>query len=91
LVTHELARVFRTESHPLLIRAGNTVQVGAGREQRQQQAAAAFTCPHALNPNATYLLYDDITTTGSTLTAAAQVLQAAGARRVIVAVLAKSR
>jgi ComF family protein len=63
------------------------------RAERQQRAAQVF----CLNPAASadlagadVVLVDDVMTTGATLQAAAQVLQAAGARRVSAVVFART-
>ncbi len=64
----------------LLIRHQNTVQVGADAATRRSQATSAYT----LNPKlkigqtATYLLLDDVWTTGASMLAAAKVAQKAG-------------
>lgn len=64
----------------LLIRRQNTVQVGADAATRRSQATSAYT----LNPKlkidqtATYLLLDDVWTTGASMLAAAKIAQQAG-------------
>ena len=70
----------------VLRRKTNSVQRGATRKQRAEQAARAFTA--AKRCSGRYLVVDDITTTGATLRAAAQVLLDAGASEVWVAVVA---
>lgn len=87
-----LARLRGCQVAPLLSRAKNTTQVGAGRDQRLAQADAAYTlAPHAkLYPDTTYLLLDDISTTGASITAAVKKLRQAGASHIAVALLAVS-
>ena len=72
-----------------LRRRENSVQRQASKKQRRLQAQRAYRVEGALLPETTYLLVDDVFTTGATLTAAAEVLQAAGAERVWVAVGAR--
>lgn len=85
LLARQLARIRGVAYAPLLRRKTNSVQRGASRKQRAQQAEQAFK---ADNCTGRYLVIDDITTTGSTLDAAAKVLLAAGAAEVWVAVVA---
>lgn len=59
--------------------------------QRRQQQLGSFAVTRSVDlRNTSVLLIDDILTTGSTASAAARVLKQAGARRVIVAVIAVS-
>ena len=85
LLAQQLARTRGAAYAPLLRRKTNSVQRGASRKQRIQQAEQAFK---ADNCTGRYLVIDDITTTGSTLDAATKVLLAAGAAEVWVAVVA---
>lgn len=85
LVARRFARLRKLSYAPLLQRATNSVQRGANRKQRFQQAKEAFKVSSAYG---ICLVIDDITTTGATLTAAAQTLLDAGASEVWVAVLA---
>ncbi len=84
-----LAKYFAAQRNtactPLLKRRTNSVQRGASRKQRIDQANKAFT---AGSCNGRYLVIDDISTTGATLSAAAQALLDAGAQEVWVAVVA---
>lgn len=85
LVAQRFARQRNLAYAPWLRRATSTVQRGAGRQQRYRQAKEAFAAPSA---QGICLVIDDITTTGATLTAAAQTLLDAGASEVWVAVIA---
>ena len=78
---------------PLLTRNKSTVQVGTGRKTRLTQAASAYTLrPNTIiNPEATYLLLDDVWTTGASMQAATSLLQKSGAKKIIVAILALSK
>ncbi len=70
----------------VLKRIGNEGQRGAGKRQRIEQAKRAFTAPSL--SGGTYLLIDDVMTTGATMHYGAETLLAAGADEVWVAVLA---
>ena len=72
----------------LLVRAKDTVQVGAKAAERQTQAEGAYEAIGTVEPGATYLLLDDIWTTGASLMAAGKAMQAAGAQKLLAAVLA---
>ncbi len=72
----------------LLRRKTDTVQVGSTMKQRQHQAEQAYEMMAPVDKRATYLLLDDIWTTGASALAAARVLRQAGAKKVIMAVLA---
>jgi predicted amidophosphoribosyltransferase len=69
-----------------LERAHSTIQRGANRATRRKQADIAFTVTRQLKGS--YLLIDDVSTTGATIEAGAQEIIAAGATEVWVAVLA---
>ena len=77
---------------PLLTRARNTVQVGTSRERRLAQAEHAYALSpnRAVEPGKTYLLLDDVWTTGASMVAAAELLQKAGAENLMMAVLVVS-
>ncbi|MBR3169284.1 ComF family protein [Candidatus Saccharibacteria bacterium] len=76
----------------LLVRVHNSVQVGSDRKSRLMQAANAYELNphHQVNSNSTYLIIDDVWTTGASIRAATQKLQKAGAKKIIVALLALS-
>ena len=64
----------------LLIRHQNTVQVGSDAATRRSQATSAYALNSKLkvDPKATYLLLDDVWTTGASMLAAAKIAQQAG-------------
>lgn len=62
-------------------------QASLGLEERRLNLGHVFTYQHATAPEQVILL-DDVYTTGSTLESAAQVLKAAGTKRVIGVVVA---
>lgn len=63
-------------------------QVGLGSAERKENIVGAFTAQDA-DPAAAYILVDDVTTTGSTIRAAAAALREAGARNVSAATVAQ--
>lgn len=81
--TLELAKQLSVQLQRPVLRALRrntmTVQRGATRQARIAQAADAFLCRKSLDPALYYLVIDDVVTTGATISAAAQVLQDAGA------------
>lgn len=66
--------------HQLLVRAMNSVQVGMSAEKRQEQAKRAYELKFGakIDQNATYILLDDVWTTGASMRAGAEILKAAG-------------
>lgn len=72
-----------------LTRTTNTVQRQSGRLERKKQASRAFYCPVTLSDDTTYLLLDDVVTTGATVEYAARCLRRAGAGDVWVATIAR--
>lgn len=77
LIAKELAKLRGYQVEKLLLRAKNTVQVGSNRHSRLKQASAAYTIKSdaTINPEATYLLFDDVWTTGATMQAALQQIK----------------
>ena len=57
---------------------------------RKKQAETAYKLNGIVDPEQEYLLMDDVWTTGSSLLAACDVLQKAGARKISVIVIAKT-
>lgn len=83
--------VARRRNLPLeqyLTRTHTTTQRGASRAQRIRQAKKAFGCTQPLDATLTYVIVDDVATTGATVRYAAQALRQAGAQSVAVAVIA---
>ncbi len=70
----------------LLLRASNTVQVGSDRTLRLTQAASAYQLNHKvkIDTTATYVLFDDVWTTGASLMSAYHLLSDAGISNVII-------
>lgn len=89
LVARRFAKLRGLKAASPLLRLNTSVQRGASKRLRMEQAQQAFMCRGPLNPDAPYLLIDDIVTTNATLRYAAQSLKDAGARKVWVAVIAR--
>ncbi len=87
LLAREFANRRKVSCRAVLERATTTVQQGANRRTRFTQAKGAFRVRRDLPP-ITYLLIDDIVTTGATLHYGAQTLLDAGAAEVWVAAVA---
>lgn len=90
----EVARRAATElgctlAPELLMRSRETPsQVSLAREAREENMRGAFTAPRPLSPLSTYILLDDVITTGATLQAAIDALTKAGARHLVPLALA---
>lgn len=80
LLTKHLAHTRNMTIAPLLRRVTNTTQHTQSRAIREQQASFAYEYNSAIKvvPGTTYLLIDDVVTTGSTLNAAAEVISQQG-------------
>lgn len=89
LITKQLAKQRQAAYAPVLGRLTKTKQRDANKSLRLQQAKAAFACSTQLDPDAIYLLVDDVVTTGATMKYAAKALQAAGARTIWVASISR--
>lgn len=84
-----VAKKMRMPVEKVLVRNKNTVQVGASREERASQAKEAYRALK-IDSSKNYLLLDDVWTTGSSMMAAAQKLREAGAKKIGIAVVARS-
>ena len=76
----------------ILLRGKNTTQVGTNKKQRLSQAKEAYILNPKIkvNPQNTYLLLDDVWTTGASMKSALKKLREAGASKIILLVLAVS-
>ncbi len=73
----------------LLVRTRETAsQVSLPRLKREENMRGAFKAVHSVTPSYTYILLDDVLTTGATLQAAIDALRAAGAANIIPLALA---
>ena len=90
-LARRLARRRGWECDSLLMRANDTVQVGATGNERLIQAETAYRAREGrVGVDKAYLLVDDVWTTGASMKAAAKELRRMGARRIYGAVVAVS-
>jgi ComF family protein len=90
LIARQISIATGLEQADLLIRLGQSQQVGASRTQRQRQAEGTYRAKDlARISGRNILLIDDVVTTGATLAAAAKQLRRAGAKSVDGLVFAK--
>ncbi len=67
----------------ILVRTRNTApQTSLGAQERRENLQNAFSVQGVLVPNKTYIVLDDVTTTGATLFSAMEALRSAGAHEV---------
>ena len=91
--TMKIAKAFAKKRHlelsPILTRAKDTVQVGSDRETRLAQAKEAYAINPAvpIDPTATYILLDDVWTTGASLLSATKKLREAEVFDIIILVI----
>ena len=93
LLAKKLARLRKINVQKMLIRANNTTQVGSSRSKRLIQAKTAYKLNPKLkiNQNTTYVLLDDVWTTGASMMSAYNILLEAGAKRIAIIILALSK
>lgn len=89
LIAKGFARRRRLKLQAVIIRKGTARQRGASRSQRLAQAKVAFEVRGDISSKATYLLIDDVMTTGATITYAAEALRRAGATAIWVGIIAR--
>ncbi len=95
LLTHELNNLFDHNikiDEDILIRSKITasqVEVSS-KQERLKNLEGAFEVTKKINPNTTYILIDDVCTTGSTLEECCETLKKAGAKQVWGLVLARN-
>lgn len=89
IIAEQFTRLREIPFQQLLVRHGNTRQVGAEKKARVEQIAGAYTTKKKLHGERV-LLVDDITTTGATLSEAARTLKKNGALSVSAVVFAQA-
>ena len=92
LIAKYLAKLRHYQLEKLLVRAKNTTQVGASEATRRHQASLAYdvTPNTKLDPKTTYLLLDDVWTTGSSMLAALKKFRALNPEKVQLVLLARN-
>ncbi|MBC7564972.1 ComF family protein [Candidatus Saccharibacteria bacterium] len=85
LIAQQLAMLRHLPVGQLLVRQHSLVQHRADRTHRLIQARTAFGVSGYIDPKATYILLDDVVTTGATIEQASLVLKNAGATTIWVA------
>lgn len=78
-LTHELSRRTGLQKRTLLVRTRHFVQKGASRRVRAEQVRGSFEASRRLDPALTYIVVDDIVTTGASVYEAARCLRVSGA------------
>ena len=94
IISNQFAKYYKQGakvSH-LLLRINKTTQVGSSRNQRLKQARIAYAINPKIkiSPESTYLLLDDVWTTGASMLSATKILQDSGAKNLILATLTLS-
>ena len=89
LVARQFARRRGLRVERPLVRQTNVTQHYARSAAERRKQAQQFFRARSAQTDVPYLILDDIFTTGSTITAAAQTLQAAGARDIRVGIVAR--
>ena len=85
LIARDLGRRRHLPVYQFLRRDNVLTQHHASRKERLVQARSAFRVEGAVDPLATYILLDDVITTGATIKQAALLLRGAGANTIWVA------
>ena len=91
LLAKKLAKMRGYQMVKMLSRANNAVQVGADEALRRKQAKTAYEVAKPVSKDATYILVDDVWTTGASMRAAIKLLREAGAQKVYGAVIVANK
>lgn len=89
LIAKYVAKKRKLKIEKLLYRRTNTKQRQSSAKQRIYQAKRAFGVYYELDDKTSYLLIDDVITTGATIKYASLALRNAGAKHVWVAIIAR--
>ena len=93
LIAKHLAKLHCIKHSPILLRNNNSIQVGADKATRLSQADSAYIInpKYNISPETTYVLFDDVWTTGASMMAAVKKLRKAGADKIVIALLGLSQ
>ena len=94
MISGQLAKLRNLETAPLLIRKNNVTQHFAPNAKARHEQAKNFfeiSKKHTIKPRVSYVLIDDIFTSGATLKAGATCLREAGVDLVSIIVIARQR
>ncbi len=89
IIVAELSKLKNTPVMKVLNRKTSSRQLGASRQLRLKQAREAYECNQKLDSKTTYLLLDDVLTTGATAYYCAKTLKNAGAKNIWLATLSR--
>jgi len=89
LIAKNLGKFRSLAVQRILLRNHSLIQHHANRSDRFLQAKTAFYVDESLDPAVTYVLLDDVVTTGATIMQAALCLREAGAKTIWVAVTSR--
>ena len=93
LISKHLSKMRKnTKVSRLLLRTNKTTQVGSNRKQRLSQAKNAYSINPAITikKDVTYLLLDDVWTTGASIKAATKILQSHKIDNIAITILSLS-
>ena len=91
ILAKKLAKMRGWQCEMVLERAADTVQVGTKAAVRQEQAKKAYVASMTPDSETTYLLLDDVWTTGASMLAAAETMRLVGAKCVLGVVVMAGR
>ena len=90
LLAKNISKLTNFKTEKVLVRKRNTVQVGTNLKTRKTQADSAYSLADhfSFNNSKTYILIDDVWTTGATMKAAIKILRNAKQKNIAIALLA---
>ncbi len=91
ILAKKLAKRRGWQCEMVLERAADTVQVGTSAAERAKQAEQAYRVARKIDVEKTYLLLDDVWTTGASMLAAAKTMQEAGVENLVGVILATGK
>lgn len=91
ILAKKLAKRRGWQCEMVLERAADTVQVGTSAAERAKQAEQAYRVARKIDVEKTYLLLDDVWTTGASMLAAAKTMQEVGVENLVGVILATGK